>query len=124
MLFDIRQFPRHRQLGRGNQAAAPVCGGQDGLYCGWTAGNRPVLLFRQYIRIGGPRWFDQPPRSPRNNEGPSRDPHAGKIGSASCRERVCQYVLIWVVAVTLKKKRNTRNDIYAKDILLFISHYR
>src|SRR3546814_15067930 len=28
-----------------------------------------------------------------------------EIGSASCRERVCQYVWIWVVAVTLKKKR-------------------
>src|SRR3546814_18534610 len=27
-----------------------------------------------------------------------------QIGSASCRERVCQYVLISVVAVTLKKK--------------------
>src|SRR3546814_20864571 len=28
-----------------------------------------------------------------------------KIGSASCRERVWQYVLISVVAVTLKKKK-------------------
>src|SRR3546814_14416492 len=28
-----------------------------------------------------------------------------KIGSASCRERVCQYVSIWVVAVSLKKKK-------------------
>src|SRR3546814_11009896 len=28
-----------------------------------------------------------------------------KIGRASCRERVCQYVKIWVVAVTLKKKK-------------------
>src|SRR3546814_16907134 len=27
------------------------------------------------------------------------------IGSASCRERVCQYVLISVVAVSLKKKK-------------------
>src|SRR3546814_21071669 len=27
-----------------------------------------------------------------------------EIGSASCRERVCQYVLILVVAVSLKKK--------------------
>src|SRR3546814_17015704 len=28
----------------------------------------------------------------------------GEIGRASCRERVCQYVEIWVVAVSLKKK--------------------
>src|SRR3546814_11321570 len=28
----------------------------------------------------------------------------GKIGRASCRERVCQYVSISVVAVSLKKK--------------------
>src|SRR3546814_11234640 len=30
---------------------------------------------------------------------------AGKIGRASCRERVCQYVLISVVAVSLKKNK-------------------
>src|SRR3546814_11793710 len=30
------------------------------------------------------------------------------IGRASCRERVCQYVSIWVVAVSLKKNINTR----------------
>src|SRR3546814_14773277 len=29
----------------------------------------------------------------------------GKIGRASCRERVCQYVYISVVAVSLKKKK-------------------
>src|SRR3546814_11012923 len=29
---------------------------------------------------------------------------ARPIGRASCRERVCQNVLIWVVAVSLKKK--------------------
>src|SRR3546814_13641584 len=28
-----------------------------------------------------------------------------EIGRASCRERVCQYVSIWVVAVSLKKKK-------------------
>src|SRR3546814_14982571 len=28
----------------------------------------------------------------------------GAIGRASCRESVCQYVSIWVVAVSLKKK--------------------
>src|SRR3546814_18090277 len=31
---------------------------------------------------------------------------ATEIGRASCRERVCEYVLISVVAVTLKKKTN------------------
>src|SRR3546814_16962761 len=30
-----------------------------------------------------------------------------EIGRASCRERVCQYVYISVVAVSLKKKLNT-----------------
>src|SRR3546814_11532124 len=30
----------------------------------------------------------------------------GQIGSASCRERVCQYVWISVVAVPLKKKKH------------------
>src|SRR3546814_15678878 len=31
-----------------------------------------------------------------------------EIGRASCRERVCQYVSISVVAVSLKKKKTTR----------------
>src|SRR3546814_11650932 len=31
---------------------------------------------------------------------------AGELGRASCRERGCQYVLISVVAVSLKKKIN------------------
>src|SRR3546814_16897930 len=31
----------------------------------------------------------------------------GEIGRASCRERVCQYVLISVVAEPLKKKKHT-----------------
>src|SRR3546814_16344527 len=33
----------------------------------------------------------------------------GKIGRASCRERVCQYVEISVVAVSLKKKTKQQN---------------
>src|SRR3546814_18229533 len=33
-----------------------------------------------------------------------------KIGRASCRERVCQYVEITVVAVSLKKKKLTSHD--------------
>src|SRR3546814_12400127 len=41
-------------------------------------------------------------RSPRT--APRRRPRAAKIGRASCRERVCQYVSISVVAVSLKRK--------------------
>src|SRR3546814_18198297 len=33
-----------------------------------------------------------------------------EIGRASCRERVCQYVYISVVAVSLKKKETTTNE--------------
>src|SRR3546814_18212843 len=32
-----------------------------------------------------------------------------QIGRASCRERVCQYVSISVVAVSLKKKQTTKH---------------
>src|SRR3546814_11034559 len=34
----------------------------------------------------------------------------GEIGSASCRARVCQYVYISVVAVSLKKKTNRKTN--------------
>src|SRR3546814_13147789 len=34
------------------------------------------------------------------------DAGESKIGRASCRERVCQYVSISVVAVSVKKKKN------------------
>src|SRR3546814_13674401 len=37
---------------------------------------------------------------------PLRGSLAAQIGRASCRERVCQYVSISVVAVSLKKKKN------------------
>src|SRR3546814_13938418 len=36
---------------------------------------------------------------------PARRVRSGQIGRASCRERVCQYVWISVVAVSLKKKK-------------------
>src|SRR3546814_12606699 len=36
---------------------------------------------------------------------------APEIGRASCRERVCQYVSISVVAVSLKKKENSEERI-------------
>src|SRR3546814_12171839 len=35
----------------------------------------------------------------------ARDQQKGEIGRASCRERVCQYVYISVVAVSLKTKK-------------------
>src|SRR3546814_20237251 len=37
---------------------------------------------------------------------------ARQIGRASCRERVCQYVSSSVVAVSLKKKTNTKQTQY------------
>src|SRR3546814_20114487 len=40
----------------------------------------------------------------RGSAGPSLGAFA-EIGTASCRERVCQYVSISVVAVSLKKKK-------------------
>src|SRR3546814_15830681 len=33
-----------------------------------------------------------------------------QIGRASCRERVCQYVLLSVVAVSIKKQNNLHED--------------
>src|SRR3546814_13282601 len=37
--------------------------------------------------------------------------HPAEIGRASCRERVCPYVKISVVAVSLKKKNTNKRDI-------------
>src|SRR3546814_18639512 len=37
--------------------------------------------------------------------------HRFEIGRASCRERVCQYVYISVVAVSLKKNRDKKIEI-------------
>src|SRR3546814_14341930 len=41
---------------------------------------------------------------------PSQTPLADQIGSASWRERVCQYVEIEVVAGSLKKKKNKKTE--------------
>src|SRR3546814_12951376 len=46
-----------------------------------------------------------------------------KIGRASCRERVCQYVSISVVAVSLKKK-NASNYLLANYLNTHISRLR
>src|SRR3546814_14278766 len=53
-------------------------------------------LFQDSI---GELFFYAPPRT------------IGQIGRASCRERVCQYVEISVVAVALKKKNKQTNKI-------------
>src|SRR3546814_15318410 len=45
-------------------------------------------------------------------ESDTREAVIQEIGRASCRERVCQYVSISVVAVPLKKKKNNIDIIY------------
>src|SRR3546814_13376605 len=44
-------------------------------------------------------------RDPENAPNPANSKVWAEIGRASCRERVCQYVEISVVAVSLKKKK-------------------
>src|SRR3546814_20340497 len=39
----------------------------------------------------------------------AQEQRAGQIGRASCRERVCQYGKLSVVAVTRKKKENKKD---------------
>src|SRR3546814_14986105 len=46
----------------------------------------------------------RPPRSRVNASSSYEATRWLKIGRASCRERVCQYVVIWVVGVPLKKE--------------------
>src|SRR3546814_18997178 len=51
------------------------------------------------------QWFlELPTRGSRSETSMSRISSGMKIGRASCRERVCQYVYISVVAVSLKTK--------------------
>src|SRR3546814_17805656 len=64
-------------------------------------------LFGRRVDSGGPeqralgKIFDTPPEDSINEL-------SQKIGRASCRERVCQYVYISLVAVSLKKKQITK----------------
>src|SRR3546814_16077350 len=57
------------------------------------------------------RWMEDPKRASelaryvREQSNITIEPLADQIGSASCRERVCQYVSISVVAVSYKKKK-------------------
>src|SRR3546814_15599187 len=57
--------------------------------------DRPVKTFS--VGFEEPR-YDEAPHAKRIAR------HLKKIGRASCRERVCQYVSISVVAVSLKKQ--------------------
>src|SRR3546814_12655366 len=41
---------------------------------------------------------------------PRRPDYLGEIGSTSCRERVCQYVYISVLSVSLTQKSNTKTQ--------------
>src|SRR3546814_12842333 len=66
-----------------------------------------VLLIER--RVGQTLPGFEPPHQLPQKPGPaiSAPPdHNAEIGRASCRERVCQYVSISVVAVALKKKNN------------------
>src|SRR3546814_11162219 len=46
-----------------------------------------------------------------------------ELGRASCRERVCQYVSIWVVAVALKKKEPRHARHTHSSIMQITTHY-
>src|SRR3546814_14216183 len=80
---------------------------------GAGAGVLPALQVDQFRRHGGVR----PGRYHRLARRLDRAPlppvrgimcvPGTELGRATCRERVCQYVETWVVAVSLKKQKNT-----------------
>src|SRR3546814_14837935 len=47
-----------------------------------------------------------------------------QLGRASCRERVCQYVWNWVLAVSLKKKNKHTLQSSHFHILLYTTNYK
>src|SRR3546814_11122449 len=55
-------------------------------------------------------WRDANPAEIGEAPGLHGDVREPQIGRASCRERVCQYVSISVVAVALKKKERTQSE--------------
>src|SRR3546814_14498136 len=57
-------------------------------------------------RQGAGAGRDQVAHTGAAGEGFGAAAHRDEIGSASCRARVCKYVYISVVAVSLKKKQN------------------
>src|SRR3546814_11489593 len=67
---------------------------------------RRAHLPRERQVLDRPRW--------QGRSTPLSSPLVLQIGRASCRERVCQYVSISVVAVALKKQKN--NTRQKKDI--------
>src|SRR3546814_16462550 len=75
--------------------------------------TRPGWIVRRLLRCPGGRRSRQRHEKPRESAG-LRVSCAwwlwveSKIGRASCRERVCQYVSISVVAVYLKKKKKKK----------------
>src|SRR3546814_16296801 len=78
-----------------------------------AAATRRVPCWRRACRRA-PR---APSASARRRAGPAgpssappRLPDRDQIGRASCRDRVCQYVSISVVAVSLKKKNQKHNS--------------
>src|SRR3546814_15854788 len=90
-------------------------GGQTGGFgAGQALGAMAEIADRAGLRaIGADAGFrdveinlHDPPLAPDRFD-QQREP--GQIGRASCRERVCQYVWISVVAGYLKKKQNTQN---------------
>src|SRR3546814_14230571 len=72
-------------------------------------GAGDMALFGQRLIVILP---DHPPAARGNRAGVDE----GKIGRASCRERVCQYVLISVVAVSLKKYKKISDNIISNKI--------
>src|SRR3546814_21090769 len=69
-------------------------------------------------QVAAERLFDHYPRAPGATAGVERPDHGREqarrdpIGRASGRERVCQYVSISVVAVSLKKKHTEHTTVH------------
>src|SRR3546814_14552265 len=79
--------------------------------------ERPAAAGAQFFvsrypdqKIGQPELHPYPDQCAQMPDGalPAGRAHGDEIGRASCRERVCQYVYISVVAVALKKKGKTQ----------------
>src|SRR3546814_19361199 len=76
--------------------------------CGILVGRGPATCRKP--RRGGGSWKRRHPRRGKDDRWlpAPRPPAQHKIGRASCRERVCQYVSISVVAVSFKKKNTIK----------------
>src|SRR3546814_20721219 len=98
--------PRYRMIWRWHFYA--------GLFCMpfvlWLASTGSIYLFKPQID----HWLERPyDRLTINGPlaTPSAQVAAAQIGSASCRERACQYVEIPVVAVTIQKKTKAKESV-------------